>query len=136
MIEASKWIKENITNSDKSDIRRRLKGAINFKTTQNELLEEESNITGKYTILGFSVKELGRTAGVMHGYEGDATGIYCDYLAQAITDRLRAVYEFDVLDEEDYDSLIAYGKFIMEEIEKFCTRDVYYTLEGLYKIFK
>lgn len=137
MREESKWIKEHVAVIDKGDIRRRLKAAINFKTTQNEVLEEESKITGKYTLLGFSIKELGRTAGVMHGYEGNnATGIYCDYLAQAITDRLRAVYDFDVLDEADYDYMITYGKFLMEEIEKLCARDVFYTLEGLYKVFK
>lgn len=133
----SKWIKENVSNCDKGDIIRRLKLAINFKTNQNEVLkEEEDAITGNYTLLGFSIKELGKTARVMFGYEGNINRLYADYLAQALTDRLREVFEFDVLEEEDFEALVAYGEMLMEEIEKLCAIDVCYTLDGLYKVFK
>lgn len=132
----SKWIKENIVNYDKGDIRRRLKAAINFKTKQNEVLEEADAITGEYTLLGFSIRELGKTAKVMYGYEGDAVRVYADYLAQALTDRLRENFEFDILEEEDFDALVAYGKMLMDEMEKLCSKDVFYTLDGLYKVFK
>ncbi|MGL5066725.1 MAG: hypothetical protein ACRC6T_02705 [Sarcina sp.] len=136
MREESKWIKENIIECDKGDIRRRLKAAINFKTKQNELLEEASDITGTYTLLGLSIKELGRTAEVMYGYNADATRIYADYLAQAITDRLRAKFGFDILEAEDHEALVQYGTMLMDEMEKLCSRDVFYTLDGLYKVFK
>ena len=136
MREESKWIKENIIECDKGDIRRRLKSAINFKTKQHEVLEEASDITGTYTLLGLSIKELGRTAEVMYGYEGNATRIYADYLAQALTDRLRGKFGFDILEAEDHEALLEYGAMLMTEIEKLCTRDVYYTLDGLYKVFK
>ena len=133
----SKWIKENISNYDRGDIIRRLKLAINFKTNQNEVLkEEEDAITGSYTLLGFSIRELGKTARVMFGYEGDINRLYASYLAQDLTDRLREVFEFDVLEEEDFEALVAYGEMLMEEIEKLCAIDVCYTLDGLYKVFK
>ena len=136
MREESKWIKENIIECDKGDVRRRLKAAINFKTKQNEVLEEADPITGTYTLLGFSIKELGRTAEVMYGYNGDATRIYSDYLAQALTDKFKEKFNFDILEAEDYDALIGYGRMLMEEIEKLCAKDVFYTLAGLYKVFK
>lgn len=136
MIEVTNWIQENISNVDAGDVRRRLKGAINFKSAENEILKQESPITGKYTLLGFSIKELGRTAEVMFRYEGDIEKIYSEYLAQALTDRLRANYDFDILEEEEYEALVNYGKFLMHELENLCSRDVFYTLTGLYKVFK
>lgn len=136
MSDESKWIQENIVNADEGDIKRRLKGAINFKTKQNELLKEESPVTGEYTLLGYSIRELGRTAEVMFRYEGDVVKIYSNYLAQALTDRLRAVYDFDVLDQEDHEALVLYGKLLMHEMENLCSRDVFFTLTGLYKVFK
>ncbi|MGL4990234.1 MAG: hypothetical protein ACRC57_03570 [Sarcina sp.] len=132
----SKWIEENIVKRDESDIKRRLKEIINFKLVTHELLKEENSITGKYTLLGFSIRELGRTAEVMYGYEGDIEKIYSDYLAQAITDKLKENFEFEFLDEKDYDSLIEYGKFLINEIQKLCTKEIFYTLVGLYKNFK
>ncbi|MGL4453406.1 MAG: hypothetical protein ACRCTZ_19760 [Sarcina sp.] len=136
MRKESKWIQDNIVNYDKGDIRKRLKAAINFKTNQNEILEEADAITGEYTLLGFSIRELGKTAKVMYGYDGDATRIYADYLAQALTDKLKENFEFDILEEADYDALVAYGMMLMDEMEKLCSKDVFYTLDGLYKVFK
>ncbi|MGL5577170.1 MAG: hypothetical protein ACRDCW_16650 [Sarcina sp.] len=136
MRKESKWIQDNIVNYDKGDIRKRLKAAINFKTNQNEILEEADAITGKYTLLGFSIRELGKTAKVMYGYDGDATKIYADYLAQALTDKLKENFEFDILEEANYDALVAYGMMLMDEMEKLCSKDVFYTLDGLYKVFK
>ncbi|MGL5634463.1 MAG: hypothetical protein ACRCX8_05425 [Sarcina sp.] len=132
----SKWIKDNMTNIDKGDIVRRIKAVINFKTNANEILEEEDPITGKYSVLGFTMRELGKTAEVMHGYDGDVNRIYADYFAQAITDKLRQVFEFDVLDSEDYDTISNYGILVLEEIDRLSSKNIAYTLEGFYKVFK
>lgn len=132
----SKWIEDNIIKRDESDIKRRLKEIINFKLITHELLRKKDPVTGKYTLLGFSIRELGRTAEVMYGYEGDIEKIYSDYLAQAITDRLKENFEFEFLDEKDYDSLIEYGKFLINSIQSLCTKEIFYTLVGLYKNFK
>ncbi|MGL4740557.1 MAG: hypothetical protein ACRC41_07090 [Sarcina sp.] len=132
----SKWIKDNMTNIDKGDTVRRIKAVINFKTNANEVLEEVDPITGRYSVLGFTMRELGKTAEVMHGYDGDVTRIYADYFAQAITDKLRTVFDFDVLEEEDYQVAYNYGMLVLEEIDRLSSKNIAYTLEGFYKVFK
>lgn len=136
MREESKWIEDNIVSADRGEIRAGLKKAIQAKTNAGQKLEKEIPVTGDYKLLGFTIKELGKTAQVMFGYDEATASVYEDYLAIALSDRLKEEYKVDTISLEDYDKLKNYGKMVMEELKKLCTKEVYYTLIALYKVFK
>lgn len=134
MNEATKWIDENVI-IDREEINRWLKKTVNSKSDKYQKLYKSVPITGDYNLLGFSIKSLCRTAEVMYGYEDETNRVYINYLTIALNDAIKAEFNLEVLDVDDYNKLVEYSKAVVEELQSLCAINICYTLVELYKKF-